>query len=80
MPLVFTLPKGAASIAALHFNKMLKGDLADWCKEHGIDEYSLDNALPFKLTLTFKHEQHYSLFALSWQPRNRYMMNYVYRV
>lgn len=75
MYIEFRLPTGAGGMAAQYVNSVLNRNLHEWS-----DRYQIPyNKKVYKWTVrvTFDNDQHYSLFALTWQPQTEHMPDYI---
>ena len=70
MYIEFSLPTGAGGQAALHANRIITLALHEWSDRYNIP-YNSKLHKYFK-RVTFDDDAHYSLFAMTWNPDQRY--------
>jgi hypothetical protein len=70
MYIEFQLPNGAAGQAAAHANHVLNYFLHEWSDRYNIP-YNTKHHKHYK-RITFDKDDHYSLFALTWNPDEKY--------
>ena len=64
----FKLPTGAGGQAAAHVNNILSKELLFWCETYNISY--VKKVVKYTVRVTFADDQHYSFFALTWNPRH----------
>ena len=70
MYIEFSLPHGAAGHAAGHANMIINNELVLWSQKYEIP-YNTKTVKYIK-RVTFEQDEHYSLFAMTWNPSRRY--------
>lgn len=70
MYIEFRLPTGAGGMAAQHINNILNQELHAWADENNI-AYN-KKIVKWTVRVTFDNDQHYTLFALTWNPQGRH--------
>ena len=71
----FRLPTGAGGIAAQYTYGQLSQNLSAWSEKYGIPHQKKLNKYIVKVT--FDHDESYSFFALTWQPKSSQMLSYL---
>ena len=69
MYIEFSLPNGSAGQAAAHANRIITLALHEWSDKYNIP-YNVKNIKYFK-RVTFDQDEHYSFFAMTWNPDKR---------
>ena len=69
MYIEFSLPNGSAGQAAAHANRIITLALHEWSDKYNIP-YNVKNIKSFK-RVTFDQDEHYSFFAMTWNPDKR---------
>lgn len=70
MYIEFHLPTGAAAQAAGHANMIINNHLVLWSQKYQIPYTT--KIVKYIKRVTFEQDEHYSLFALTWNPDRRY--------
>lgn len=70
MYIEFSLPTGAAGMAAGHANHIIGKELAAWSEKYQIP-YVTKN-VKYTKRVTFEDDYHYSLFAMTWNTDQKY--------
>lgn len=70
MYIEFSLPTGAAAQAAGHANMIINNHLVLWSQKYQIPYTT--KIVKFTKRVTFEQDEHYSLFALTWNPERQY--------
>jgi len=75
MYLEFRLPTGSGGMAAQHVNSLLSRELNDWAQEF---EITYDKKIvKWTAQVTFRDPRHYTLFALTWNPKNQRFRDWI---
>lgn len=80
MYIEFQLPTGAGGMAAQYTNSILNRNLHAWSDRYGI-AYN-KKIHKHTVRITFDNDQHYSVFAMTWNPVSDRMLTYLinYRI
>jgi len=70
MYIEFSLPNGSAGQAAAHANRIISLALAKWAEKYDIAYTS--KIVKYIKRVTFEQDEHYSLFAMTWNPDKKY--------
>ncbi len=70
MYIEFSLPNGAAGQAAGHANMIINNELVLWSQKYEIPYKT--KIVKYKKRVTFEQDEHYSLFAMTWNPHRRF--------
>ena len=70
MYIEFSLPTGAAGQAAGHANMIINNELVEWSQKYQIP-YST-KIVKYIKRVTFEQDEHYSLFAMTWNPDRKF--------
>lgn len=80
MYIEFQLPTGAGGMAAQYINSVLNRNLHEWSDRYQI-AYN-KKIHKYTVRVTFDNDDHYTLFAMTWQPTAEQLTSYVknYRI
>ena len=70
MYIEFSLPNGSAGQAAAHANMIINNELVLWSQKYQIPYNT--KIVKYSKRVTFPKDEHYSLFAMTWNPERRY--------
>lgn len=70
MYIEFSLPTGAAGQAAGHANMIINNHLIEWSNRYQIPYTS--KIVKYTKRITFEQDEHYSIFAMTWNPGKKY--------
>ena len=70
MYIEFSLPNGSAGQAAAHANTIINNHLVEWSQKYQIPYTT--KVVKYIKRVTFEQDEHYSLFAMTWNPARRY--------
>jgi hypothetical protein len=70
MYIEFSLPNGSAGQAAAHSLMIIRKGLVEWGLKYDIP-YS-EKTIKYTHRLCFDDPEHYSFFAMTWNPEKRY--------
>lgn len=79
MYIEFRLPTGAGGMAAAHAQSAITRQLKQWSEHNGGIKYRT-KAVKYCLRVTFDDDTYYTLFALSWRPRDKHSFWLNYRM
>ena len=69
----------ASSMDAVHAHAAIVRELKQWSERNGEIKYRT-KAIKHCLRVTFDDDRHYTLFALSWRPRDKHSFWLNYRM
>jgi hypothetical protein len=75
MYIEFSLPSGSAGMAAQFTDSHISRDLQQWSNQYNISYNT--KIVKYKKRVTFDHESDYSVFAMTWNPKQVAWLNYV---
>ena len=75
MYIEFRLPTGAGGQAAQYTNGVLTRNLQEWSERQGIPFNKKIHK--WTVRVTFDRDEHYSVFALTWNPKSRQLLSYL---
>ena len=75
MYIEFQLPTGAGGMAAQYTNSVLNRNLHDWSDQHNIPYNKKIHK--WTVRVTFDNDAHYTVFALTWNPKDENMRHYL---
>jgi hypothetical protein len=70
MYIEFSLPNGAAGQAAGHANMIVNNELVLWSQKYQIPYTT--KIVKYIKRVTFEQDEHYSLFAMTWNPAQKF--------
>lgn len=77
MYIEFSLPSGAAGMAAAYTASAIKSHLNLWSVKYNI-EFLAIKTVKYTLKVTFADPTHYDFFALTWNPETQHTLrNYI---
>ena len=75
MYIEFRLPTGAGGMAAQYTYGALSRNLREWSELHDIPHTKKIHK--WMVRVTFDEDRHYSVFALTWNPKSDNMLSYL---
>lgn len=75
MYIEFRLPTGAGGMAAQYTNSVLNRNLHAWSDQYNIPYNKKIHK--WTVRITFDNDQHYTLFAMTWNPKSENMLSYL---
>ena len=76
MRITFKLPHGAGGMAAQFTHQRIRKRLIEWANQHGEPNYTFKTGPAYTSVLEFEQDEHYTLFALTWQHKNPWIGQY----
>lgn len=69
MYIEFRLPQGAGGQTAYYALSVIQTEIAHWLEQHHVAVKQ--KTIKYTHRLTFDDDRHYTLFAMSWNPKHR---------
>ena len=69
MYIEFRLPQGAGGQTAYHALCVIQKEIQKWLDQHSIP--ATQKTIKYTHRLAFNDDHHYTLFALTWNPKHR---------